>query len=222
MKIKFYPIRILLPLLALTVSAAMVLQSCRSSRNTTTGAESFIQDSEWTTLYTSLNANISRPMSLNCSGRATLENGKYIHLSMRFIGMEVAAMYMDADSVFFVDKYHKYYFAEPLATVLGEKYKHLTIGDIQKIFLGKLSIPETERTQIKATDFVETPAGEVASSLSVFADTDQGIIKGNTSWNPTSAKWNEPDRKATFKTPGDNYKRITPQNLKTMLKSMSF
>lgn len=205
-------------ILILVLLGFVTLVSCRSKRVATTFRE---QNDAWTTLYASVNVDMSKPMSMGCSGRLTMENDKYIHLSMRFIGMEVAVLYMDKDSIYFVDKYHKYFFAEPLDVILGETYRHLSIGDIQRIFLGQKLIAETENVIIHPDNFVETPAGPVASDITVMADTEQGSIKGSIDWKPASAKWNDENRKATFKAP-DNYKRITPTNLKSMLKSMSF
>lgn len=205
-------------LIITSLIVVFILASCHSKRNVTTYSE---QNDSWTTLYASVDVDMTKPMDMGCSSRLTMENGKYIHLSMRFMGMEVASLYMNNDSIYFVDKYHKYIFAEPLDYVLGETYSHLTIKDIQRIFLGQKLISETENVVIHPENYVETPAGPVASDLSVFADTEQGIIKGTVNWKPSSAKWNEENRKVSFTAP-TNYKRITPQNLKSILKSLSF
>lgn len=205
-------------IIILTFIWLLTLASCHSKRVATTYSE---QNDSWTTLYATVDVDMSKPMEMGCSSRLTMENGKCIHLSMRFIGMEVASLYMNSDSIYFVDKYHKYLFAEPLDVVLGDNYRHLTISDLQRIFLGQKTIAETENVVINPDNFVETPAGPVASDLSVFADTEQGIIKGSVNWKPSSAKWNEDNRTVSFKAP-TNYKRITLQNLRSVLKSLSF
>lgn len=208
-------------ILLISFLSTVILTSCGSK--TQVAQQQYVTpqpEHSWTTLYASVDLNMSRPMSMNFSTRATMENGKYIHLSMRFIGMEVAAMYMDNDSVFFVDKYHKYMFAEPLQTVLGQQYKHLTISDIQQLFLGQQTLPANDRIDLTPTDFVETQFGQIASLIKIDAHTPQGTILGSAKWKPTSAKWDETNRKADFKVPS-GYKRIRPENLESMLKSMS-
>ena len=197
------------------------MTSCGSSRASSDTTVTYNKQADWSTLYASMNLNLDKPMEMGFSTRATMENNKYIHLSMRMLGIEVAALYMDNDSIFFVDKYNKYYFAEPLKFLLGSKYADMTIGDIQQIVLGQQTVPETQKVQITPSDFVSTPAGNVASLLTIVADTPQANIQGSVEWKPASAKWNEPNRKANFKLP-DNYRRITPDNLKSMLKKMSF
>ena len=175
---------------------------------------------EWTNVYGSVNLTSSSPMSMSFSGRTTMENGKYINVSLRVFGMEAAVFHLDNDSVYFVDKYHKYFFAEPLKVVLGSKYGNLDIADIQKIIFGQTKVPESEKIIIRPEDFVSTPAGEVASVLQLFSETPHGKIEGVWKWKPADAKWNEPDRKANFKCP-DNYRRITIESLESLFKSLN-
>lgn len=199
---------------------ALILVSCRSKKAAT--SESYTsQPSEWTTLYAPIDLNLHNPSKMSMSTRATMRNGEYIHLSMRFLGMEMATLYLNNDSIFFVDKYHKYLFAEPLADVLGQNYSTMTIGEIQNLFLGRTQITDNPNGQITPSNFVKTPVGLIASDLQVILDTDQGHIEGNVEWNPATAKWNEPNRSVSFKTPA-NYQRITQESLKSVIKSMSF
>lgn len=171
-----------------------------------------VPHAEWTNLYTSANINIDAPMALGCSGRLTMEKGRYIHLSMRFIGMEVAVVYIDNEKVYFVDKYHKYIFAEPLSDLLGERYKGLSLSDIQDMVLGTAEIPDNGMARIEPSGYVGCSVGLVASRLSLNADLPQGKFSGSMSWNPVSATWNDKDRKVDFKAP-DNYTRITLESL---------
>ena len=211
----------LLFFLALALMSVM-LPSCHSTR---TASESTVLASDrevaWTSFYAPVSVNISNPMKMAASGRATFENGKYIHISMRFLGMEVVVIYIDNDSVYFVDKYHKYIFAEPLHKILGEKYKNLTLADIQKILLGQKSIPANDNIRISPSFYVSTPAGQVASRMSIDAITPQADISGGWEWSQYEAKWNDPGRTASFKVP-ENYTVITLDNLKSMLKNFSF
>lgn len=197
-----------------------MLVSCHSKKNISS-TDYTEESSEWTTLYAPLNINIEKPSPMSLSTRATMKNGEYIHLSMRFLGMEVAAAYIDNDSIFFVDKYHKYIFAEPLTEVLGQKYSNLNIADIQNIFLGRTQVNDNPNGKITTSDFVKTPVGLIASYFNVIIETADGDMEGNIEWNPASAKWNEPNRSASFKAPS-NYQRITSEGLRGALKSMTF
>lgn len=200
----------------------LFLSACHSQRKTTSQQQytGRGEATEWTGVYGSVNASLEKPMSMNFSGRLTMQRNEYIHLSARFFGMEAAVFYMNADSVYFVDKYHRYSFAEPLSDILGNRYSNLTIGDIQDIVLGQLVLPETETVDIKPSDYENTPAGDVASAIDLFSDTNQGTVKASWTWKPASAKWNEPDRKVSFKMP-DNYRRITMDNVRAVFKSLN-
>lgn len=177
---------------------------------------------QWTNVYASVNLNISRPMSLGCSGKLTMQYGEYVHVSMRFLGMEVAAFYADNETVYFVDKYHRYLFAEPLANLLGDAYGYLTLKDIQQIILGQTLLESDDTVTILPSRYVDTADGlAVASQINITATPPQGTIEASMSWNPNSATWNDPNRKASFKVP-DNYTRLGADDLLQILRSMSF
>ena len=198
---------------------AFALSGCHSSRTLSSSA-SISENAGWSTLNVPVKLDMEQPLRMNGNARLTMINGSCIHLSVRFLGIEVASMYMDTDSLYFVDKYHKYMFAEPLKTVLGSKYDNLTISDLQKIILGQKEIPEGAPTKIKLSHFDETPAGNTATDITVTARTSQGTIRGSLSWSPDDAKWNEAKRTVSFKVP-DNYKRVTPDKVRSMLKAMN-
>lgn len=221
----------LLPAVAL-LSALMALTGCRSNKNSIAGqqyngpqpsAQQKAQPSaqEWTNVYSSVNLDLIKPVSIGCGGKMTMERDKYIHLSLRIFGMEVAAVYIDNEQACFVNKYNKYVYAEPLKTVLSAEYSHLTLSDIQNIILGRMTLPDTGKAIVTPSKFVDTPAGQVASLITIFAPTPQATIEAAADWKPASASWNDPSRSVSFKIP-DNYKRITSDNLRSILKNLSF
>lgn len=210
-----------LVLAVLAAAFAVIFSACHSSKNTATTEPRKTADKNWTTLYAPVNVRLAKPMSLSLSGRATMKKDQYIHVSMRVLGMEVAALYLNSDSMFFVDKYHRYLFAEPLAELLGERYADLGVGDIQQIILGQKVLPRTQTVNIEPSGFVETPAGMVASELAIYAETPKTDIDALLSWKPSDGKWNEENRSVDFKVPS-NYQRITLDNLKSMLKTAAF
>ncbi len=209
----------ILPALVVLI-ALLALSACRSHKQATANA-AYDNSEEWSSLYAPVGVQVDKPMSMSFGGRVTMRKGEYIHVSMRFIGMEVAALYLDADSAYFVDKYHKAVFAEPLPTLLGSRYSYLNITDIQNILLGRTTAPASEHARVTAGDFVETPVGSVASSLHIEASAPQGSVDATVDWKPADAKWNEPDRSASFKMP-TNYRRITLEALQQMLGKLKF
>lgn len=205
----------------LTLLTLAAMNSCRSSRTLPTATNS--PDSEvadWQIVNSPISVSLSKPMDMSFNGRLTMEKDRNIHLSMRVFGMEVALMYIDTDSLYFIDKYHKYMFAEPLTSVLGSRYNHLGVGDIQKLLLGQTKIPTNDLVAVTTDQFVVTPAGPVASLLSIVAETPQDVLEGSWSWKPENAKWNDESKKVTFKLP-DNYRRITMENVESMFKSLN-
>lgn len=94
---------------------------------------------EWTSFYAPFSIRISRPVSFNFSGRATMTYGKAVNLSLRMLGMEVGLVYLDSDSAIVVDKFHKYYVAVPISSVTART--SITLTDIQSIMLGQAIYP---------------------------------------------------------------------------------
>lgn len=94
----------------------------------------------WETLYAPFNLRVSKPMSMSVSGRATMVRDHSILLSLRMLGfMEVATVYIDADSAIIADKVHRYLVAVPLSAITSRT--GVTIGDIQSIMLGQAFYP---------------------------------------------------------------------------------
>lgn len=95
--------------------------------------------SQWETLNVPFSFRCSRPMSLSASGRATMVRDKWIYLSMRMLGFEIASVYVSSDSCIVADKYHKTLITEPLDALTART--GLTVGDLQDILLGRAFYP---------------------------------------------------------------------------------
>ena len=102
----------------------------------------------WNTVEVSFKVNIDKPVRMSASGRAYMTRGRDIYLSMRMLGMEVANMYITADSVFASEKLNRHYVAEPIRSILADT--GLTVNDIQDILLGRAFIPGSGT--LKASD----------------------------------------------------------------------
>lgn len=95
--------------------------------------------SPWTSFYASFSMKLERPARFSISGRATMEYGKYIHMSLRILGMEVGVVYIDSDSAFVADKFHRYVVAVPFSDI--SRRTSLTIADLQSLMLGRMFYP---------------------------------------------------------------------------------
>lgn len=66
-----------------------------------------------------MNVSLKLPKRISASGTMTMTRGKDISISMRVLGIEVATLYITGDSVIALDKWHKYYLAESVESLLG-------------------------------------------------------------------------------------------------------
>lgn len=147
----------ILTLLLLTVS------SCRSQKgaittttNDATANELFDQLIDgykpYSDVYVPVTVAITSPTEMSISGRATIIRDKEIHISLRFLGMEVAVLYINNDCIYVVDKFHKIYFTEKLDRLLGDT--PLNIDNVQDLMLGRIFIPgKTAASQDDKTSF---------------------------------------------------------------------
>ena len=95
--------------------------------------------SPWHDVYMPISLDLKRPVSMGISGRATMVRDSLIHISMRMLGIEVAVAHVTADSVWLVDKYHKYVCAA--ATSAITEPNNLSLSDLQDMLLGRAFYP---------------------------------------------------------------------------------
>lgn len=89
----------------------------------------------WEEINLPVKVAVKQPTKLSVSGRIYMRRDKDIYITLRVLGMEVANMYVNADSVYAADKLHKYYIAESISDIFAGA--SLTIGDIQDALLGR-------------------------------------------------------------------------------------
>lgn len=90
---------------------------------------------EWESVKMPVTLNLISPKSMSIGGTLTMERDKSIHLSFRFIGMEVASMMVTEDSIYALYKLEKLYFAESISDLLGGF--PATVGNVQDLLLGR-------------------------------------------------------------------------------------
>jgi len=95
--------------------------------------------SDWTSFYAPFSMRLEKPSRFSISGRATMEYGRNILLSMRVLGMEVGVVYIDSDSVLVADKFHHYLVALPFSSISSRTT--LTLSDLQCLMLGRMFYP---------------------------------------------------------------------------------
>lgn len=92
----------------------------------------------WTQLNLPLKVSLKSPDKLSLSGRIYMRRNHDIYVTLRVLGIEVANMYVNTDSIYVADKAHKYYLAEPIDKIFAGA--SLSIGDIQDALLGRAFI----------------------------------------------------------------------------------
>ena len=142
--------RLIFQLLIAIAVVTGLLSSCGSSRSVTGGKTSQNEsagnlknaytslvetyDNSWTTLSVPVSVALRSPKTLKASGTLTMTRGKDIGISVRVLGIEVASLYLSGDSVWALDKWHKYYVAESISELLGGF--PATVENVQDMLIG--------------------------------------------------------------------------------------
>ena len=123
----------------------------------------------WSSVYMPVRLKVSGPAQLSLSGRATMQRGEKLYVSFRMLGMEVASIYADKDSVFITDKYHKWLFAEDLGR-LSERYG-VTLSNLQDILLGRPALLGSDDiTPANSNQFLITPITGGYGGYAVYSE----------------------------------------------------
>ncbi len=103
---------------------------------------------------------VDAPQGLSFSGQATMKRGSWIHFSLRMIGMEVAAAWINNDSILVVDKFHRRYISQPLDALFRDT--GVDVGDLQDFLTGRMflaGIGSLTRSDASRFRFIEDAAG---------------------------------------------------------------
>lgn len=121
---------------------------------------------EWTRVKLPVTVNLRQPKSISFSATATMESGKSITISLRFLGMEVGVLYLTSDSLLAIDKFNKVYVNEPLKPLLGGFPAN--ISNVQDLLLGRPFLLGNENTLSSVMNKFECNAN---------ADSDSWILR---------------------------------------------
>ncbi len=194
--------------------------ACHSSKSATSKTNAAGTE-QWHDVRLPVKVSLKSPMSMSLSGRATMVRDSVINISMRVFGMEVAVAHVNNDSVFFIDKHNKYYFAEPLQSVLGTH--KMTVAQMQNLILGQTDKTEMEFSNpgsnepvvVTFSDFSDTDFGRMASVAAIAAPVKGMDVEASLIWSIDEARWNTSPQ-VSFKAPGSKYKRITIARIRTL------
>lgn len=130
----------------------LALASCGSHRPTTVAGGTYGEVSldecfgnlaasytPWNTMSAPLKIEISNPVRFSASGKAEMVKGQCISMVFRKIGIKVAELYVDPDSVMFVVKPLKIAYTESFARFSNRT--GLTMDDLQSALLGQAFVP---------------------------------------------------------------------------------
>ena len=120
----------------------------------------------WTDVKLPVNIKVSSPMSISLGGTATMTSDRAIHLSLRMLGFEVAALLIDGDSIFATYKIQKRYVAESIPQLL--RGFPATVGNLQALLLGRIFYPGSDAPcadNISRFSFLPTDDPDIPSAL---------------------------------------------------------
>lgn len=138
--------------IATLLAVVIVAASCSSSRNAASApyrdyssmslGERFAaivsSYGGWKEMNVPMKLEILAPEKMSVSARAYMRHGKDIYVSFRFLGIEVANIYVTNDSIFGTDKINSRYVAEEIGPVLAGA--DVSVSDIQDLLTGRMFV----------------------------------------------------------------------------------
>lgn len=214
--------RLRTPGLLLIMLTALLTASCHSGRSVAGSGSSYeshsgkaLPQSELKKLLTGLESSYSSwddvkvpvtlrlksPKKFSIGGTMTMQRDRSLHLSLRFLGMEVAALMVTQDSIFALYKLEKLYFAESISDLLGGF--PATVSNVQDLLLGRpFILGDSKLTASRCKleggndSWTITPTGSPdGMSYSFTVDTPTGNIESLSvtagSRKPTTAEYSD-------------------------------
>lgn len=168
-------------LLAFSLVSVVLLAmgGCRSAKTPV----SVEPEKRWTDIYVPVKLELTEPSRMSISGRATMVRDESIYLSLRMIGMEVATVYIDRDSIFATEKMNKQMLAVGFEDALG---KRMTVGELQELLLGEPDAKKARLPKALTYDVERADNGNVIVNLKVTSG--RKTYSGRLIWNMESAQ----------------------------------
>lgn len=168
-------------LLAFSLVSVVLLAmgGCRSAKTPV----SVEPEKRWTDIYVPVKLELTEPSRMSISGRATMVRDESIYLSLRMIGMEVATVYIDRDSIFATEKMNKQMLAVGFEDALG---KRMTVGELQELLLGEPDAKKARLPKALTYDVERADNGNVTVNLKVTSG--RKTYSGRLIWSMESAQ----------------------------------
>jgi hypothetical protein len=195
----------------------LTLSSCHATKSaeTKSGGDTAVaeQTSKWSDVYIPVKVELTEPSRMSISGRATMVRDRSVYLSLRMLGMEVATVYIDADSIFATEKLHKQMLAVGYEATVGNR---LTIGQLQDVLLG-CENAATGKLPAALTYSVEKASDGSSTAVTLSTTLNGKKYSGRITWDMASAQYDTGSPRQWSRPSG--YTIIDPAKLPALLKS---
>lgn len=166
---------------------------------------------QWSNVRMPVRLDVTEPVNLSVNGTATMVRGEYIYMSFRFMGFEVAQVYVNPDEFDFVIKPQKTWLQEPMGDRLTSR--NTDFLTVQEAMLGNPMALEAivpKSVSLKRSGTATVPEFSIHTKLSGMA------VDLTVSWNLNEARWNV-ERPAAFTAPGSGYSKMTLKKATNLL-----
>lgn len=207
-----------LRLIAAVMVVGMMAVGCRTHRNAV--VVNAPVEASWQRIQVPIQLKLSSPQKMSVSGTLNMVRDSTIVISARLLGMEVAVVAVDGETVTILDKYNRQAYKVGCKEVMGGF--DLTVGQLQDIITGEAlsgNLPEVPGKkkiftvevdgvmskligaylenplrpfcEVRYPSHVSTPFGELVDTLQISVTQGQQMIEASCILNLEKAKWNE-------------------------------
>lgn len=179
---------------------------------------------EWQSLQVPLKMKMRSPRSIGLSARASFVRNEETTVSFRMLGMEVACLHFDRDSLIIYEKLNHTMLAEAMSGLT--QYTGLGVGDLQDLVLGTASVEGLltiarqylDQCDVDKKGYVQTPYGEFPSEVSLDVSKNSFKLSATFSYDYGKAKWDE--KVSAFRKPDPSKYRVV--KFKDLLKLFKY
>ena len=194
---------------------AFGLAGCRSKQAPTVEPTPAAEEvaPQWINVQIPVRLEVSQPVDFAVNGTAAMVRGKYIYMSFRLLGFEIAQAYADPNEFDIVIKPQKNWLQEPMGDRL--KSRHLDFVTLQDAMLGN---PKALEAVVPSSISVERTGTKTAPEFRFETKLKGMTVDVKISWDLEDARWNV-ERPATFSAPsaGSGYSKMTLKNATNLL-----
>lgn len=167
---------------AATAIAVVALTGCRPSRGErVAGADAPAQTGdvsldtrfkalasgygEWSDVTVPVSVSLSKPKRLNVSGRVRMARGRSLDISLRVLGIEMARLYVTADSAYALYRPDRVYMAESLEDFTARF--PLNVGNLQDVLTGRAFVAGKATVAPASRKVFDLTEGETPGAWSI-------------------------------------------------------